>query len=389
MVIGLGQRFGVRLQAIAAYGLQLFLGLLLYGVIGFVADDFTYHRLASDIALSWLGDSSDFREIGSTKSLFPLMVAAMYFVFGEMPILGIITNAILMGLVPPILAVSLRNFSLSDAVSTAAWMSALLPQFLYWAPWLRREALAFFLLTVVVLAMSYLYQGRLMVGSTWLGLTGIALAFARAQLLSILVIGAFAALVVGDSAVVQSRRKLLTVGSLILVPLILVPIALVPTEYWRQQIDLQLLDTIIAANSDVSQNLRMENVSAEINLSLLGFLSNSIRFLWGPFPWEWQNLSWVIVGLDGMFFLLTTAACIWVLIKIRCARKQTIVLLLAISPLLIGSVVFAANYGIVMRVRAHFLPFLIPIMAVALVQAIHRLRRAGTMEYEKHRGLHS
>jgi len=86
----------------------------------------------------------------------------------------------------------------------------------------------------------------------------------------------------------------------------------------------------------------------------------------GPFPWQWTSLSWTIAGLDGLLML-----CVWILVVVGFVRypqlrKMTLIFVAASLPLIAGEAYMHGNYGITMRVRAHYLIILLPVISVIL-----------------------
>ena len=356
------------MQGVLAFIIQLSLGLVIFAALGLVADDVTYHNEAVNQVKDWQGIDSSQISSPEAKRLFPLVLATIYFAFGANPILGLTINALLLGLVPSMLALSCRSFGLPGASGASAWIAALAPSFLLWGPWLRRESLSFFLLSVVVVAMGFLFRGRYSIGALFLMVAIVTLFFARRQLVVVAVVGGLAALLISDR---RKRSKPAGAGSLMpWLSLVLLfgmawAIGANQLSYFAGWLS-EGMRSVIASNSLPSENLRVEGVSWEYNSSIQGFLHNLVRFAWGPFPWEWKNAAWVIAGLDGILF-----AGLFLLVGVlfltdRRYWRQMLVLVLAVTPLLLGSTLLLANYGIAMRVRAHFLPFLIPLVALSL-----------------------
>jgi hypothetical protein len=105
-------------------------------------------------------------------------------------------------------------------------------------------------------------------------------------------------------------------------------------------------------------------VSWETNSSLLGYTYNIFRAFSGPPVWEWNSVSMLIFGLEGITYFLICVAVIWSFTKFKNYRKQIIVLLSCSVPLLLLSSLVLANYGINSRIRAHYLIPLLPIVAL-------------------------
>lgn len=361
---------GRRQQSVApgvvAFSIQVFLGVGFYYTVGLVADDQTYHLAATDLAASLRANETVEAQVGITKASFVWLIGSLYFLLGSHPLVGIIFNALLMGLVPSVIASSCRHFGMREVARTAAWISALAPSFVFWAPWLRREALAFFLLALVVLTMGLLFDRRYVSGILMLTALTSALAVTRAQLVAVALTGAVASVLASRG--LTSGRFLIrgSIGALVIV---LLAMPLVPQPVYdsvTQPLNASRLPGILGETAGLDQNLRVEGVSAEFNTSPSGIAINLLRTVAGPFPWEWKNFAWIVAGLDGITFLLLALTAVMVLRVCPDRRRQTLVLLVALVPLIVGTALLLGNYGIVMRIRGHFLPFLIPVLALGL-----------------------
>lgn len=364
----LGRTQDAVAPAVTAYAIQIILGFGFFLIVGLVADDAFYHLAASEFSMALRNGESLDAQIGVTKASFIWLLGGLYFIVGSHPLIGIVFNATLMGLVPSLISSSCRRFGMGEVARTAAWIAALAPQLIFWSPWLRREALAFFLLTLVVLAMALLFSRRYLPGAFLLLVVTIALSVTRAQLVAVALAGAIASIVASSNRV--SRGILITVPVGLLAAVIWV-LRIAPEPIYTAvaaPLDVARLDGILSETSADTQNLRVEGVSKAFNTSIVGFGVNLTRTVAGPFPWEWKNLAWVVTGLDGIVFLLLFVTSIWVLRVCPDRRRQVMILWVALVPLIVGTALLLGNYGIVMRIRAHFLPFLIPILALGLRQ---------------------
>lgn len=355
--------------ATTAYVMQVCLGSGFFFVFNLVADERFYHEAAVNLAEAWRqGDSLD-AQIGITKASFIWLLGGLYFLMGPHPLVGILFNAALLGLVPSLIAASCRRFRMQCVARTAAWIAALVPQLVFWAPWLRREALAFFLLSTLVLAMGFLFERRYVLGSFVLAGVVVALSVTRAQLVAVAVAGALAALIASRGPTPRTLLLHGSTGAAVVAVVAVFMTRFVPQPVYQAitgPLNAPELQAILSETAGDTENLRVDGVSASFNLSPTGFTVNLLRTIAGPFPWEWKNLAWVVTGLDGIFFLLVMVLSIWVLRVCPDQRRQVVVLLVATVPLLVGTALLLGNYGIAMRIRAHFLPFLIPIIALGV-----------------------
>ena len=115
------------------------------------------------------------------------------------------------------------------------------------------------------------------------------------------------------------------------------------------------------------------DASWETNSSPLGYLFNIFRAILGPPVWEWNSVSMLIFGIEGITYFLICITVIWSFIKFKHYRKQIIVLLFCSAPLLLVSSFVLANYGINSRVRAHYLIPLIPVIALFLEYFVNQM----------------
>jgi len=378
LVYWCGSRQMVLGASLVAYSAQLLAALLIFTNLGLIADDVTYHRESLLIAQAHQLDlEPTIRPDLVGRQLFLRAVGYLYFLFGAQPILGLILVAALMGLLPAIIAYSSRNFGLSRSATISAWLSAVLPQFFLWAPWLRREALAFFLLALTVMGLSLIYRSRFLSGVGALLVVIFALRITRAQLILDVVAGLAVVLFVVTLRRARSRLSRVLIGLVTLIFLVTGWAILIPRVLalsGTQNLLTSSLDAIVASNASVAENLRVAGVSAAYNTSLDGFGVNLVRSLFGPFPWEWQNLAWVVAGLDGLLLLGALVLIGWALIRVPKSRVPAMILLATLLPLILGAALTLANYGIVMRVRAHYYLFLIPIMSVGLKSVLDTIR---------------
>lgn len=377
LVYRCGSQQKVLGASLFAYCAQLLVVLLIFTNLGLVADDITYHRESLLIAQAHqLGFEPMIRNDLIGRQAFFRVVGYLYFLFGAHPILGLVLVPTLMGLIPAILAYSARNFELDRSVTLSAWLSAALPPFFLWAPWLRREALVFFLLAATVMGISLIYRSRFLTGIGILLFVILALRYTRTQLILDVVAGLAVVLFVVTLRKASSRlsRTLIGVVTLIIIAggAVLSPKLLALSG--TQNLLTPHLDSIVASNSSVAENLRVSGVSGAYNTSPTGFGINLIRSLFGPFPWEWQNLAWIVAGLEGLLLLGATVLIGWALIRVPQSRAPAVILLAALFPLIAGTAYTLANYGIVMRVRAHYYLFLIPIMTAGLTSALGTIR---------------
>lgn len=379
MCVLVAQREGCVPQTLTAFALQSTLAISFFVIFGLVADDATYHASAAAQARVWeTGGQNSAAFVGPGKQSITFIVGTLYYFLGLNPLFGTLFMAVLMAGIPTLMAVSSRNFGMRAAAPTAAWLGAVAPPFLMWAPWLRREGLAFFLLSGVVLGLSMVYCGKMKFGLPMLVALALALAVTRAQLVLVVACGSAAAWILAEPLPRRIRQGHVRARVVTVVGVAVVMVAassrLISLEYWRNFLDGGLAAGI-ASNSAEGQHLRVSGASWGFNSSPTGLAWNLIREWWGPPLWEWQSSTWVLAGLDGLFYLLLTLCILQAWRHCPRHRRPIVILVVALAPLFVGTALTMANYGIVMRVRAHFLPFLIPAVALYLHSVWARRRR--------------
>jgi hypothetical protein len=115
----------------------------------------------------------------------------------------------------------------------------------------------------------------------------------------------------------------------------------------------------------------------------LGYSYNIFRAFSGPPAWEWNSISMVIFGIEGITYFLICITVIWSFIKSKNYTKQIIILLSCSIPLLLLSSLVLANYGINSRVRVHYLIPLLPIVALFLQDIIDFMARKRNLRMLK------
>jgi hypothetical protein len=372
-------------QSVSAFLLQVTIGLTLLLTLGLNADAKTYHLAAVAQSQMWRGiePSNEFLSSFSSamapgKQLFTWILSLFYFTFGPNPIMGIILNAFFMSLVVICLANATSGFGFLNSKNLAAWLAVFTPPFLYWAPYVTREALSFLLLSLTVLAASLVYQKNLKLGLPIYFFSFQMFVFTRAQLTLVVLASLFIVFISARYSFFRNKNayKIFQPWALLLSIFFMVVLA-------RSQLSPYFttaknnIPSQVRSNSSANQGLAVphknSDVASPLVLSEHAQVSSSIDLirdifltLWGPPAWQWLNLKFTVSGLDGLGYLVISTIIIITFLSLRHYRWQITTLVFSLSPLIAGTVATLANYGIVMRVRAHFLPFLIPILALGI-----------------------
>lgn len=291
------------------------------------------------------------------KESFTYILGTLYYLVGPLPIAGMILNVFFMSLIPSILVASCNNFGLSHAAKTTAWVFSLTPSILFWAAGLRRESLAFLLIALIILSLSLFYRSRLILGTIVVLLTYLMIQSTRTQLVFMLIPSLFLVLLL--KVRINFKQNMKIIFLLIFTHVLFVWISLnnLAPKYagYIQEI----------SNSEYSTSV--PNVSWDFNSSITGYIYNIFRALTGPLIWEWNSISMLIFGVEGIYYLLVTIITITIFINKKTQRNQILILVLCSLPLLLTTSFILGNYGINSRVRAHYLIPILPILSLFLI----------------------
>ena len=377
VILAIGRKNGVLIQSVTSYFIQITLASVFFYRFGLYEDASLYSSIGTDIAGHWSRlNPIEFEGFNKRNQLPLTIISLLYLFFGPYPLLPILFNCFLVALIPAAIASACRNFGLTGSAKIAAWLVILIPSITLNGPWLRKEAQAFFLVSILILAMSHLYKNQIMRGLLIAILIIYLISITRSQLVifgvgllfSLLASPTLNGLYKSFSSNLQKSILLFVFigGSLILSPIILF--------FYRIQAfkTFKAFDGLIKFNSDSSQATANLGASWSVNTNPVKFVYNLNRTLWGPPIWEWRNLSMIILGLEGFLILILLVNAIFSYKINKKFRKVFFILLSAIFPLWIISTVMLSNYGINSRVRAHYLLFIIPIVSAYYGERLSR-----------------
>jgi hypothetical protein len=286
------------------------------------------------------------------KEGFPYMLAGLYTVLGNGPILGIVVNAVLVAALIPLVAdTGARLFPESDARYLCPIL-VLLPSLVVWPSQLMREAGAIFLIALIVNA-SLRLNAR---PSIW---AGAVIAVSSALLLTFrapVAIVVLACVVLASIFVERPLSRMILPYSFVVAgTLILVLGVGIGYSGLRDSLGLGLprLDKYRETVTGDSVNTSISSGAIDTPGGALAALPLSIaRFSLGPFPWELgskrelpavaETIGWLAL-LPALFYGLRHS---WDLRSRRAVPSLVAALLLVPALALI-----AGNYGLMLRER--------------------------------------
>lgn len=339
-------------------------------------DEPYWHQAAAEASYILAGESAYTSLASDGKRGYAWIAGTLYFVFGRIPLVLILTNLLLHSLIIVIvmrsadLLAGFRQTWSSDAPGRwAAWISAVAPGIVLWAPQVMRETLSTLCVAVVTLAiLKYLATRKFhwfllaltfIALLTWvrssvgLGLAGavtIALVlYAPVRGRTALLIRPFAAAALGAAVLYSSLQFEL----------------LERLSGDQRRADMQYLST--AADSGYGSG----ELSYAQSTWFVIVTENVPRSLVGPFPWEMsQTPAMLLAAADALVWLPVLATAVMLFARTpRSVRR--VELHGALGALLVVGLVMTfvlasgiSNYGMLARLRPTLLPVLIPMAAV-------------------------
>lgn len=355
-----GSRTETLRQTFVALGAQWALTIALFEYIGRANDVNEYVRRAA-LIIDFTTGERPFPG-GLTKLGLPLVWSLVEASVVWHPLPAALLLAIPVSLIPSVTAHATRLLGFASAASTSAWLGALGLPMLVWSPWLRREGLSYFLISLVLLSMAWTFAGHWRKGLVLAVALAPALLLTRGQLVLVAAVAIPAAVILSPQLPSRARFSVLSLwglGTILIMPLA------ISSLYVGESLARQLRFLSEGGTLSVSFS------SYEHNTSLVGIARNTVHALFGPFPWEWQNERWLVFGVDGLIYLVAFILLILVYRSGKRIRRQFWLLVLPVIPMVLGSAVLLSNYGLNSRIRSHFLILLLPLLAVGL----DRLRR--------------
>jgi hypothetical protein len=374
IIIGTFLRFARNNQSLlptlAEFTIQITISLIFYKTFGLVEDAITYHNSAIKL-MSSLDNGMGFQNfgVGPGKESFTYILGTSYFLFEPNPIIGLLFNAILMSMIPTIMVIICKNFGLFNVAQIAAWLVVFSPSLAYWGSGLRRESLAFLLVSLSILSVSLVYKNKYLLGVFFFVPTTLIIQVTRPQLLYMLFPGLVTVLVLNF---IRIRKKLfcqfipkkenITILFLLVFHHLLF---LVYKDNSLRENGYSKYEGYLREISNPKFETSISGISWNFNSSPMGYIYNIFRASSGPPLWEWTNNSMIIFGIEGLLYLV-----VWIItLKFLFSRdnkykKQFLVLITFCIPMILASALIIGNYGINSRVRAHYFIPLIPLISL-------------------------
>jgi hypothetical protein len=359
--------------------IQLSISLLRYQQFGLIADENTYHSTGLNLMNS-LDNGQGFQNygVGPGKESFTFILGTIYYILGPYPELGLITNVYLTSLIPSILVLACNNLGLKSIGKLAAWLFVFSPPSLLWATGLRRESLAFLLVSLSVLTISFVYNRRFIPGFILFGITYYGISISRPQILLVLIPGVFLALFISPK--IDFKKMFYDSKNLFSNRVMIISLTLIHFIYgYSNFIDpfIKKLPTFNGYLQEISSprfSTSVLGASWQTNSSPFEYTYNLFRSISGPPFWEWSSISMVVFGIEGIFYFVTFILVAISIKKFNLQRREILILISCSAPLLLASTLLLGNYGINSRIRAHYLIPLIPILAL-FIKDIFKARR--------------
>jgi hypothetical protein len=345
--------------AIVIFMVLAAIGLVFVSTVGAnvfaVSDAIVYDRDGASIARFLRGEDG-FPTMLPGHAAWPILLGAIYFVFGDHQLLGLVINAGFVGLASVFVNRTAVEFAgaVSPKLSVAAIL--LMPLVLLYGPSLMREALSWF-------GVSLLGCGAAMMITRRLAGPSILVAGALVSIAIRPTLGLFVTLAsLGAVVVIRllQRRRFLQVAAVVLGSALgtyfLGPSAITVLSFSPAFVEDNRDYLAGAATGFVAP---AAPVTGTLGLGITGLLTLP-RAVLGPLPSEigpepvWL---WVIVNTAYWFGLLAL-----VVIRFRGRPEVGAVLLLITSIAMVGIAITLTNYGIVVRMRGMAMFLMLPLV---------------------------
>lgn len=382
----LSKRTGCIPQTLVALAIQISLSLIFLAIWGLREDALTYHNAAILLVDTWNNGLDPNYTLPEGKRSTVLIAGVFYWLVGPYPLVVLLFSATITAWLPSLLATSTKLFGFAHASKSAAWLGALAPPMLLWAPWLTRESLAFVLLGISTVIFGLIFRQKLDLVTLilWLS-TAWAMSVTRPQLLLVLATGTLSSLLLSRKPPTprsNKRKRASFIAGLALattLPLIAVGWVFTASDTSRtvqSEVRVAIVNELSGPESTLGVTYGDFQPASEYNISdshtesatipIFQNLYRGINSLIGPFPWNWKSPFWIIAGLDGVMMLLVWIVIFLGAVRFKATRRMTLILASACLPLIAGEAYFHANFGITMRVRAHYLLLLLPAVAILM-----------------------
>jgi hypothetical protein len=371
-VLFFARNFGTHWPTISAFLIQAILGCGQYLFWGLRDDQLTYFNFANNLAIDLQANVPGAGAgISDGKQSFVWILAITFLVWGSSPLPGLVLNAVMLSSLPSILVATGRNLRLFTNGKVTAWISVVGPPILLWGPGLKREPLAFVLLALLLLGLSWAFQGRVFRSSALIVAVSLAIAVTRSTLIPVAVAVGVMAVSIALHRILfatgnSRQRKILSLDGRIIASMMVASAFLIMPLAFRIPQVRNVHGNIVELTE--GQSTAVPNSSWDVEDSFLGLLEYVLRAFYnlgrgivGPMPWEVVNLPLLVFFLDGAIYGLLIL-CVVVLYQSRrdiSGKSVVTMLVVAASPLVVANFLYFANYGLTSRVRAHIFVMLL------------------------------
>jgi hypothetical protein len=359
-------------------GVALILHLLSTDAL-FAPDQDTYHYFGAWLAKYWAGDLLVYpwKLLESGPAAYYYIVAALYYVFGESPLVPKLVNAVV-GTITVRLVYDVASM-LSDRPSVAlraATYAAYFPSLVLWSVLNIRDCWVVLLIALICREAMILQEGFRV--SALLVLVSAIFAIIQFRDYILFAVTAPAAV----SFLVRNRKHVLRntfLGMLVVVAIIYADRS-AGADRSKRSIDLETLQEIRQGTA-VGDSRFAPTADISTPEKALTFLPIGLAFfLLAPFPWTISNLRQAITLPEMLFFYSLIPAMVrGVLHLVRHRLRNSLMVLLITAGLTVGYALGEANAGTAYRHRAQILAFYLIFAAVGVEARQARREGAGAL----------
>ena len=312
-------------------------------------------------------------EARAGKEGFSILLGGLYKTFGTTPVVGLLLNALLTGLLVVVVAKTAGRLGGERAARIAAVTALILPPFIWWGSQLLREAPMWILIALAAdAAVAMAIEGLSWRRAAWLLVVCLAMLTVRAPVAAVVAVSLALGLVLASAPRPGDHiRRVAMIGGAILLAFFLFP----RFEALQSLEEENSASIVYSRNYLATANTGFGEESALTTSGLVGQLPSALPLVvFGPLPWQlpssglaavadtfawWFILYWGVRGFGPLHRRFGRAS--WVLIVPAAALVGVLALTLA-------------NFGIVIRMRAMIVVLLLPYASVGLALVAQRRR---------------
>jgi hypothetical protein len=350
-----------------AFAIHVGVGIGNYIASGVTLDALKYHGFAVQYAqiLSSGGTSADLpTEFSSGREGWIYVLGVLYYVFGAVPPVGLVFNALLVAVAVGVIALTSRLAGWPESARTAAWIAVIAPPIVYWPSLLGREASIFLLLSVMALSLALFVAKHWLLATVALWGSVVVGLVIRPQIALVALVGVISAAI---ALTVAERSRLKGALLFVLPALVAFPLGVLRgmqgyVTHFFTELGSQRRELSMTANSKTGVSL--EGFDTPVG-AILGTLRDLPRGILGPFPWEWTPRYWQL-AIDAGFWACVVALC-YVALLYGKHRGRLLCFTVPALLILFVSTAIMGNWGILVRMRTQALPFLLVVMAQGFI----------------------